>query len=154
MNTESQNFGIVDYVIFGLTLSLSAAIGVYFGCFGSKQNTAKEYLYGKGTLKAVPIGLSLYSRYLMTNILYFYFLLTLFFYQHSAVSVITILGTPAEIYTFGTQFCMVYVGMILSLTITWNFVLPVFSGDLDIKNPYEVRLFKCLIIYYYINMRF
>lgn len=64
MHIKTQKFGYVDYIIFGLTLSLSAATGVYFGCFGNKQNTAKEYLYGKGTLKAIPIGLSLYSRYL------------------------------------------------------------------------------------------
>lgn len=55
-------FGVVDYIVFALTLLLSAGIGIYFGCFGSKQKSTSEYLYGNGQMKAVPVGLSLYSR--------------------------------------------------------------------------------------------
>lgn len=62
LKMSSQIFGVFDYIIFGLTLCFSAAIGIYFGCFGSKQKSAKEYLYGNGNMKAIPVGLSLYSR--------------------------------------------------------------------------------------------
>lgn len=61
-NMTSASFGILDYMIFGLTLGVSIIIGIYFGCFGSKQKSANEYLYGTGNMKPLPIGLSLYSR--------------------------------------------------------------------------------------------
>lgn len=60
-----ENFGTVDYVIFFITISISTAIGIYFGCFGSKQRTATEYLFGNKRMKAIPIGLSLYSGYVV-----------------------------------------------------------------------------------------
>lgn len=51
-----------DYVLFAVMLGFSAAIGVYFGCFGSKQSTAGEYLLGGKTMKVVPIVISLVAR--------------------------------------------------------------------------------------------
>lgn len=51
-----------DYVLFVLILGLSSAIGVYFGCFGNKQSTIKEYLLGDRTMTAVPIAFSLVAR--------------------------------------------------------------------------------------------
>lgn len=56
----------------------------------------------------------------------------------SAVSAVSIIGTPAEVYVFGTQFLFVSLGSILSLILTWLFVIPVFTTDLGIKMPYEV----------------
>lgn len=112
----SAIFGILDYVIFGVTLGVSTIIGIYFGCFGSKQKSAKEYLYGAGNMKPFPVGLSLYS---------------------GALSATAIIGTPAEVYNFGTQFLTNAFGGVLSLLITWNLVLPVFCGNIKIKTPYE-----------------
>lgn len=51
-----------DYVLFLIMLAFSAAIGVYFGCFGSKQSTTGEYLLGGKTMKVVPIVISLVAR--------------------------------------------------------------------------------------------
>lgn len=59
---EDNRFYILDYIIFFGILSISAIIGIYFGCFGNKQKTAKEYLYGNRKMNAIPVGLSLYSR--------------------------------------------------------------------------------------------
>lgn len=61
-SVASVTFGWFDYVIFSLMLGLSALIGVYFGCFGSKQSTTKEYLLGGKSMKVLPIVISLVSR--------------------------------------------------------------------------------------------
>lgn len=51
-------FSWYDYVLFGSLLSLSTAIGVYFGFFGKKQTTADEYLKGGKKMKVFPIAMS------------------------------------------------------------------------------------------------
>lgn len=51
-----------DYLLFAIMLGFSAAIGVYFGCFGSKQSTTGEYLMGDKAMKVVPIVISLVAR--------------------------------------------------------------------------------------------
>ncbi|GLV34474.1 kin of rumpel [Carabus blaptoides fortunei] len=91
-------------------------IGVYFGFVKKKDNSTKEYLYGIGKMTAIPVGLSLYS---------------------SSTSAIMILGYTAESYVFGGQFLIAPVGFLLSLTITWYSILPVFCGPLNIASPYE-----------------
>lgn len=55
-------FGWCDYIIFSTMLGVSALIGIYFGCFGSKQSTTKEYLLGGKSMKVIPIVISLVSR--------------------------------------------------------------------------------------------
>lgn len=59
---HTMTFGWFDYVIFTMMLTVSALIGIYFGCFGSKQKTTKEYLLGGKTMKVLPIVISLVSR--------------------------------------------------------------------------------------------
>lgn len=55
-------FSWPDYGLFCAMLGLSALIGIYFGCFGSKQSTTKEYLLGGKTMHVLPVVLSLVSR--------------------------------------------------------------------------------------------
>lgn len=55
-------FSWYDYILFCSMLVVSAAIGIYFGCFGSKQATTKEYLMGGKTMKVFPISMSLVAR--------------------------------------------------------------------------------------------
>lgn len=62
---DSVVFFWYDYVLFAIMLGFSAAIGVYFGCFGSKQSTTGEYLLGGKTMKVVPIVISLVARCVM-----------------------------------------------------------------------------------------
>lgn len=65
---ELALFDWTDYSVFFMMLLSSALIGVYFGCFGSKQNTPAEYLLGGKSMKALPIGLSLVARYVMSTL--------------------------------------------------------------------------------------
>lgn len=58
------HFSTVNYVVFGLTLLLSACIGVYFGFFAKKkQNTTVEYLLGGKEMSFFPIAASLVASH-------------------------------------------------------------------------------------------
>jgi Na+/H+ antiporter NhaC len=41
---EQKDFSAFDYVIFALMLAISAAIGIFYGCFGKKQKSSKDLL--------------------------------------------------------------------------------------------------------------
>lgn len=56
------SFSWYDYILFTLMLLFSAMIGIYFGCFGTKQSTTKEYLMGGKTMGVLPIAVSLVAR--------------------------------------------------------------------------------------------
>lgn len=45
----------VDYVIFGLMLVISASIGIFYGCFGSKNATAKELLIANRQMTVITL---------------------------------------------------------------------------------------------------
>ena len=52
----------IDYTVFGIMLSISLAIGIYFGYFDGKQKTEGEYLHGGKNMKVIPIAVSLIAR--------------------------------------------------------------------------------------------
>lgn len=60
--SEVHLFGGVDYFVFFLMLSISTAIGIYFGCFGQNSQTTEEYLLGGRKMKTLPIAISLIAR--------------------------------------------------------------------------------------------
>lgn len=66
---ETVLFSWYDYALFTIMLGFSAGIGVYFGCFGSKQSTTGEYLMGGKTMKVVPIVISLVARLVILCVL-------------------------------------------------------------------------------------
>ncbi|XP_053624569.1 sodium-coupled monocarboxylate transporter 1-like [Plodia interpunctella] len=109
-------FDWLDYVVFGAMLLLSALIGVYFAFFASKkQNTTAEYLMGGKTMGMFPISMSLIASY---------------------ISGISLLGLPAEMYTYGTQLWTIVLSeWAVSLTIAIVY-LPVFY-NLQITSTYE-----------------
>jgi sodium-coupled monocarboxylate transporter 8/12 len=51
-----------EYATFLTMLIFSAFIGIYYGCFGSKQATPKEYLLGGKKMKIFPIAVSVALR--------------------------------------------------------------------------------------------
>lgn len=55
-------FSWYDHILFYTMLGVSALIGIYFGCFGTKQSTAGEYLLGSKSMKVLPVVISLVSR--------------------------------------------------------------------------------------------
>lgn len=70
----------LDYVVFSSTLIIALLIGVYHSYFG--QNTTSDYLLGQRQLRVLPVGVSIFM---------------------SVISGITVLGTSAEMYIYGTQ---------------------------------------------------
>ena len=57
-----QMFGLVDYFVFILMLSICLVIGIYFGFFQSSNSSTEQYLMGDRQMKTVPISLSLIAR--------------------------------------------------------------------------------------------
>lgn len=89
--------------------------------FGSKS--MNEYLLGSRKMKAFPVAMSLVASY---------------------ISGVTILGTPSEIYNYGTQYWLIVVPIFLmGITVSTVF-LPVFSS-LGVGSSYEVVVFFLLI---------
>ena len=50
---EDARFGILDYLVLGLTLCVSSGIGIYYRFTGGKQKTAEEYLLGDKKMSVV-----------------------------------------------------------------------------------------------------
>lgn len=138
--TEYYHFHWLDYIVFGAMLFLSGLSGIYFGFFRKRQVEAptpegfvpekvndfgsksmNEYLLGSRKLKAFPVAMSLVASY---------------------ISGVTILGTPSEIYNYGTQYWVIIIPIILMGVVVSYVYLPVFSS-LRISSSYE-----------YLEMRF
>lgn len=60
--TDKLIFSWADYTLFSLMFLISAVIGIYFGCFGSKQSSFNDYLLGGKTMKVIPVAISLTAR--------------------------------------------------------------------------------------------
>ncbi|CAH1367576.1 unnamed protein product [Tenebrio molitor] len=114
--TISQvSFSWYDYILFCVMLSLSAFIGIYFGCFGTKQSSANEYLMGDKKMKVFPISVSLIA---------------------SHVSGITLLAIPADIYRYGASFWLIVPALVVISACTIFVYLPVFH-KLQVTSTYE-----------------
>lgn len=141
---QGFKFHLVDYLVFGSMLVFSASVGVYFGYFNkskSKRQAANhdrhhdndtfaadkkptdfgsksmlEYLLGSRKLKSFPVAMSLVASY---------------------ISGVTVLGTPAEIYNFGTQYWLIIFPIFLMGFIVSYVYLPVFCS-LKVGSSYEV----------------
>ncbi|XP_017764409.1 PREDICTED: sodium-coupled monocarboxylate transporter 2-like isoform X2 [Eufriesea mexicana] len=124
-STSQRSFGVIDCAVFAGMLAVSAIIGVYQAYKSRKNEDAvREYLVGGQNMSIFPITMSLIASY---------------------ISGITILGLPAEMYVYGTQFWSVVIAdSFVSLTMAIVY-LPVFY-DLGITSSYEL-LYIPLVIY-------
>ncbi|CAG7822275.1 unnamed protein product, partial [Allacma fusca] len=116
-------FGTVEYVVFGIVLALPAAIGIFHGCFGTKQNTTDAFLMGNRNLSAVPVAISLICSF---------------------ISPITLLGNPAEIYLYGVQIGLMMFAFVPIVFSVVYIYLPVYY-NLGIKSAFEVSFFKTFL---------
>lgn len=119
--TGHKYFGTVDYIIFALLLTASMAIGLYYAFTGGRQRTMQEFLFADRKMKCLPLSLSLMATF------------------QSAVAII---GTPAEVYTNGTQYWFIGCSYILGLLIPAHIFIPVF---------YRLHLTSA---YQYLELRF
>jgi len=58
-----HKFDLPEFGVFGAVLLLSAAIGVFYGCFGKGHKSTEEYLFANRQVAALPAALSLLCRY-------------------------------------------------------------------------------------------
>ncbi|KAF9417001.1 hypothetical protein HW555_005829 [Spodoptera exigua] len=115
---KEGGFGVGDYAVFGVLCAVSCAGGLWYSAIGSKAQKVvdvKDYLLGGRALSTFPVAMSLIASY---------------------VSGVTILGTPAEIYNYGTQYWLVVIGVSLSCIAVVTIYLPVFC-TLRLSSSYE-----------------
>ncbi|XP_077555201.1 putative sodium-dependent multivitamin transporter [Haemaphysalis longicornis] len=107
--------GAADYAVFGVTLVVSALIGIYYRFTGDRQRTSREYLVANKSMSLVPVAFSLMASFM---------------------SAVTLLGVPSENYYYGTQFVVINISYIFATPIAAYLFLPVFY-NLEIVSVYE-----------------
>ena len=105
-----------DYAVFTGLLLVSSVIGLYYGCTGSKQSSTDEFLMASRSMGIFPVALSLLASFM---------------------SAITLLGTPAEIAKFGTQYWMVCLSYCFVIPLSAYVFVPVFYR-LNLTSVFEV----------------
>ncbi|XP_069699583.1 sodium-coupled monocarboxylate transporter 1-like [Periplaneta americana] len=108
-------FGWLDFTLFLTMLAISTLIGIYFGFWGKKEETPKEYLHGGKTMSALPVAVSLVT---------------------SHISGITVMGSPSEIFRYGTLYWFFSLTLITVAFINYYYYLPVFY-ELQLTSTYE-----------------
>lgn len=129
-------FGTVDYLVFAGMLVVSAAIGMWYAYADRKKNNTQEFLMGGRSLSVFPVAMSILSSF---------------------ISAISLLGTPSEVYRYGTQYAIKLLAMCLMIPTTAYLYLPVYY-NLGLTSAYEVsfQLFLltliCLIVCLYFSL--
>ena len=116
--TPTKTFVVWDYVVFCLVLAISTVIGIYYGCTGGRQSTTREFLMADRQMSVLPVSLSMLASFM---------------------SAIMLLGTPAEIYIFGTQYMVIAVAYVLMSPVSAYVYIPVFYR-LKLTSAYEVSI--------------
>ncbi|XP_066265982.1 sodium-coupled monocarboxylate transporter 1-like [Branchiostoma lanceolatum] len=126
-----------DYAVFSFMFGVSIAIGFYYACTGGKQRTQREFLLADRSMSVLPVSLSLLASFM---------------------SAITVLGTPAEVYTNGTMYWMFAVTYVFVIVLTAHLFLPTFYrlGVTSTNEYLEKRFNKAVriltAIFFTINM--
>uniref|UniRef100_A0A672RL75 Sodium-coupled monocarboxylate transporter 1-like n=1 Tax=Sinocyclocheilus grahami TaxID=75366 RepID=A0A672RL75_SINGR len=114
-------FSVWDYVVFAGLILFAAGIGLFQAIRGRKETSSEEFLLGGRQMTAVPVALSLTASFM---------------------SGITVIGTPAEAYMYGTAFWLFVFSYAIMSTISAEIFVPLFYR-LSITSTYE-----------YLEMRF
>lgn len=122
MAQDTNTLSAWDYIVFTLVLLVSAGIGVFYGCTGGKQKTTREFLMADRSMSVLPVTLSLLASFM---------------------SAITLLGTPAEIYVYGTQYWMMWLGYCIMIPLCAHVYHPIFFR-LKLTSMFEVSM-HCMV---------
>ncbi|XP_072308205.1 sodium-coupled monocarboxylate transporter 1 [Eucyclogobius newberryi] len=110
-----DTFSVWDYVIFAGIILVAAGIGLFQAIRGRKETTSDEFLLGGRQMTAVPVAMSLTASFM---------------------SGITVIGTPAEAYSFGTAFWLFGFSYAIMSIVTAELFVPVFYR-LGVTSAYE-----------------
>ncbi|XP_066143171.1 putative sodium-dependent multivitamin transporter [Euwallacea fornicatus] len=115
MAVTQVTFGFWDYVVIGIVLITSSAIGVYYRFTGGKQKTMQEYLLADRNMSIAPVAFSLMASFM---------------------SAITLLGVSSENYTYGFQFIVINISYGIFTPVAVYLYLPIFF-ELQTTSAYE-----------------
>eukprot|EP00914_Ancora_sagittata_P013224 GHVO01025732.1.p1 GENE.GHVO01025732.1~~GHVO01025732.1.p1 ORF type:complete len:600 (+),score=30.66 GHVO01025732.1:284-2083(+) len=113
--TNNKSFSVADYVVFSLVLAVSAGIGVFYGCTGGRQRTNREFLMADRQMSVLPVTLSMVASFM---------------------SAIMLLGTPAEMYIYGTEYMIIFLAYVAVAPVAAFLYTPVFYR-LKLTSAYE-----------------
>ena len=101
---------IWDYVIFGVMILASSAVGLYHGYQSNKkkQNSESDYLLAGRNMTWFPLFISLVASYL---------------------SAIALLGVPSEIYTYGGKYIFIMLSYPLFIVQCIFIYAPIFRRN-------------------------
>ena len=93
---------LVDYIVFGITLSISLGIGFYYSLSGGRQKTTDEYLMGDRQMRPLPVCLSYtgeprFQNSLLNMILFTFNLLIDLHYTLAIVAKLSLAKTLASL---------------------------------------------------------
>ncbi|CAF0920665.1 unnamed protein product [Adineta ricciae] len=110
----------IDYGVSSIVLILSGGIGIHYACKRSKPTSTKEYLIADGQMKILPTAMSLLASF---------------------TSAISLLGTPVEIYYYGTMYVYSIFAWLIATLVTVKFFIPKFHyvGSVSIYAYFEKR---------------
>ncbi|XP_064627909.1 sodium-coupled monocarboxylate transporter 1-like isoform X2 [Lineus longissimus] len=123
--SEILRFHWADYILFVIVLIVSAAIGVYYGFTGLRQKTTSEFFLGGRNMPFFPVTISILASF---------------------ISAVSILGTPAEIYTFGIIYVLLSLSYFVAFPVSVHIYLPMFHKlNLTSCHEYLELRFNALI---------
>ena len=64
---QKRTFHTADYIVCGLTLAASAAIGLFYAIKDRKRTTTDEYLLAGRGMHPLPVAMSLVSTFISGN---------------------------------------------------------------------------------------
>ncbi|KAJ8045722.1 Sodium-coupled monocarboxylate transporter 1 [Holothuria leucospilota] len=115
MTTTDNPLGWLDYTLMSIMLLIAAGMGLYHGLAHGGQKTTKRFFLADRNVYGLAIAMTLLASF---------------------ISPVTLLGTPAEIYTYGGQYFMFTLMQFLLFPSIAIIFVPVFHG-LDITTAYE-----------------
>ncbi|XP_064614404.1 sodium-coupled monocarboxylate transporter 1-like isoform X2 [Liolophura sinensis] len=89
----AREFQAADYAVMSAMLAVSVGIGVYYSIAGKGQRSSDDFLLAGRSMRFLPIAISVLASFFSAS---------------------TLLGTPAEIYQYGTQYWISVFGAILA----------------------------------------
>jgi Na+/proline symporter len=127
MASEVRQFEVWDWVLFALMLGFSSLIGIGYAIRGRSQSTTREFLMGGRSMQMLPVAVSILVSFM---------------------SAILILGSPAEIYTEGTQYFIYVFGIMLACLLAAQLFVPLLY-PLKLTSSFEVsniqtRYYPCV----------
>ncbi|XP_037516390.1 sodium-coupled monocarboxylate transporter 1 isoform X4 [Rhipicephalus sanguineus] len=122
----TRYFHPADYCVLVAVLGVSSLIGVYFAWKDRRSTNKKDFFGGSRQLQMFPVTMSMTA---------------------SNMSAIAILGVPAENFLYGSQYMVVFVGVVIASLLAAHVFVPVFYNmDMISVNQYLENRFNSPLI--------